>query len=75
MWHGFTSGSQTRSNRPSVPRCLTRLASAQELLDSTIQSVRDIATTLRPGVLDELGLEAAVEWQAREFHSRDWDFM
>jgi len=25
---------------------------------------------LRPGVLDELGLEAAVEWQAREFHHR-----
>jgi signal transduction histidine kinase len=49
---------------------LARLASALELLDSTIQSVRDIATALRPGVLDELGLEAAVEWQAREFHSR-----
>jgi PAS domain S-box-containing protein len=49
---------------------LTRLVSAQDLLDSTIQSVRDIATTLRPGVLDELGLEAAVEWQAREFHHR-----
>jgi len=31
---------------------LSRLASALELLDSTIQSVRDIATTLRPGVLD-----------------------
>jgi PAS domain S-box-containing protein len=49
---------------------LARLASARELLDSTIQSVRDIATTLRPGVLDELGLEAAVEWQAREFQQR-----
>ena len=49
---------------------LSRLASAQELLDSTIQSVRDIATTLRPGVLDALGLAAAVEWQAREFHHR-----
>jgi PAS domain S-box-containing protein len=49
---------------------LARLASALELLDSTIQSVRDIATTLRPGVLDELGLEAAVEWQAREFQHR-----
>ena len=49
---------------------LARLASALELLDSTIQSVRDIATNLRPGVLDELGLEAAVEWQAREFHHR-----
>lgn len=49
---------------------LARLASALELLDTTIQSVRDIATILRPGVLDELGLEAAVEWQAREFHHR-----
>jgi PAS domain S-box-containing protein len=48
----------------------TRLASALDLLDSTIQSVRDIATTLRPGVLDQLGLGAAVEWQAREFHNR-----
>jgi PAS domain S-box-containing protein len=49
---------------------LSRLASALELLDSTIQSVRDIATALRPGVLDELGLGAAVEWQAREFQNR-----
>jgi PAS domain S-box-containing protein len=49
---------------------LARLESARELLDSTIQSVRDIATTLRPGVLDELGLEAAVEWQAQEFQHR-----
>jgi PAS domain S-box-containing protein len=47
-----------------------RLASALELLDSTIQSVREIATALRPGVLDELGLEAAVEWQTREFQNR-----
>jgi PAS domain S-box-containing protein len=49
---------------------LARLESARGLLDSTIQSVRDIATTLRPGVLDELGLEAAVEWQAQEFQHR-----
>ena len=49
---------------------LSRLVSALGLLDSTIQSVRDIATTLRPGVLDELGLEAAVEWQGREFEHR-----
>jgi PAS domain S-box-containing protein len=49
---------------------LSRLASALELLDSTIQSVRDVATALRPGVLDQLGLEAAVEWQAREFQNR-----
>jgi PAS domain S-box-containing protein len=61
----------TESNEPAQHAAvLARLASAQELLDSTIQSVRDIATTLRPGVLDEIGLEAAVEWQAREFQNR-----
>jgi PAS domain S-box-containing protein len=61
----------TGSNEPAQHAAvLARLASAQELLDSTIQSVRDIATTLRPGVLDEIGLEAAVEWQAREFQNR-----
>jgi len=49
---------------------LSRLESSLALLDSTIQSVREIATTLRPGVLDQLGLEDAVEWQAREFRHR-----
>jgi len=35
-----------------------------------IQSVRRIASGLRPEVLDEIGLSAAVEWQAREFQRR-----
>lgn len=39
-------------------------------IDSTIQTVRRIATELRPGILDSLGLVAAMEWQANEFHSR-----
>lgn len=32
--------------------------------------MREIATTLRPSVLDQLGLEAAIEWQAQEFSHR-----
>jgi PAS domain S-box-containing protein len=40
------------------------------LMDQTIQSVRRIATELRPGVLDDLGLTAAIEWQIREFQKR-----
>jgi len=32
--------------------------------------VRRIAAELRPGVLDDLGLAAAVEWQASEFQKR-----
>lgn len=39
----------------------------QALLDSTVESVRTISTQLRPPILDDLGLEAAVEWQAHEF--------
>lgn len=39
-------------------------------LDVIIASVRRIITELRPSVLDELGLAAAVEWQAQEFATR-----
>jgi signal transduction histidine kinase len=39
-------------------------------IDSTIQTVRRISTELRPGVLDHLGLGAALEWQANEFQNR-----
>jgi signal transduction histidine kinase len=39
------------------------------VLDHTIQGVREIATRLRPSVLD-LGLTAAIEWQLGEFQSR-----
>jgi two-component system sensor histidine kinase UhpB len=40
------------------------------LVDTTIQSVRRITTDLRPGVLDNFGLVAAIEWQAQEFQTR-----
>ncbi len=39
-------------------------------IDATIQAIRRIATELRPGVLDSLGLAAAIEWQAAEFQER-----
>jgi len=39
-------------------------------VDATIQTVRRIATELRPGVLDTLGLAAAIEWQTAEFQER-----
>ena len=41
-----------------------------ERIDETIQSVRRIATELRPGILDTAGLQAALEWQANEFQSQ-----
>lgn len=39
-------------------------------IDATIKMVRRISTELRPGVLDHLGLAAALEWQANEFQNR-----
>jgi len=41
-----------------------------EHIDFTIQTVRRISSELRPGVLDHLGLAAALEWQANEFQNR-----
>jgi signal transduction histidine kinase len=37
------------------------------MIDATMQSVRRISSQLRPKLLDDLGLSAAIEWQAREF--------
>ena len=48
----------------------TRLADVREIIDETIQHVRQIAADLRPGVLDDFGLASAVQWQAVRFEER-----
>jgi signal transduction histidine kinase len=40
------------------------------LVDTTIGNLRRISSELRPGVLDDLGLDAAIEWEARQFQVR-----
>jgi len=40
------------------------------LADRTIESVHRISADLRPGLLDDLGLVAAMEWQTEDFSSR-----
>jgi PAS domain S-box-containing protein len=47
-----------------------KLGSMAALVTDTIRSVRRIATELRPGVLDDLGLSAAIEWQTQDFEAR-----
>jgi PAS domain S-box-containing protein len=47
-----------------------KVDSAMQLADSTIASLRRIASELRPRTLDDLGLVAALESQAQEFESR-----
>ena len=39
-------------------------------LNTTLESVERIITELRPGLLDDLGLAAAIEWQAGDFQRR-----
>jgi PAS domain S-box-containing protein len=44
--------------------------SMSTLIDETVLAVRQIATDLRPGLLDHLGLVAAIEWHVHEFTRR-----
>ncbi len=48
-----------------------RLKESIQLIDDGVKTVRTICSGLRPGVLDDLGLAAAIEWQADEFASRN----
>lgn len=47
-----------------------RMESVARLLEETVESVQRITSELRPGILDELGLVPAIEWQAQEFNNR-----
>lgn len=51
-------------------RLQAKVGSAMELVDQMIVKLRRIASELRPRTLDDLGLTAALEWQAQEFQSR-----
>jgi signal transduction histidine kinase len=43
------------------------LAESKSITERTMQSVRNLAMGLRPSMLDDLGLEPALRWQAHEF--------
>ncbi len=49
---------------------LTKTQSMTALIDETLVALRRLIAELRPAVLDHLGLVAALEWQAEEFHRR-----
>ena len=52
------------------PPVAAKINSVMNFVDETIRSVRRISTELRPGILDDLGLAAAVEWAAEDFQAR-----
>ncbi len=47
-----------------------KIVNILHLLDGTVQTVRRLASELRPSMLDDLGLVAALEWQSGEFQKR-----
>ena len=44
-----------------------KISSLLDMIDASVESVQKISAKLRPGILDELGLIAAIEWQTEEF--------
>jgi signal transduction histidine kinase len=52
------------------PAVTSKIKEMANLIDDTIQTTRAIARRLRPTILDDLGLGAAIEWQAGDFQQR-----
>ncbi len=52
------------------PDIKNKFADTLSLVDKTVRSIRRIATELRPSIIDDLGLNASLEWQVAEFGKR-----
>jgi signal transduction histidine kinase len=59
-----------RARAPADTRIAAAVAEGKNLIDTMCRTVRDLALGLRPSMLDDLGLQAALEWQVRECISR-----
>ena len=55
---------------PDATEAERRISSMVQICDATIRSVKRIITELRPRLLDDLGLTAAIEWLSEEFERR-----
>jgi len=52
------------------PAVKAKFVDTLSLVDGTVKSIRRIATELRPSIIDDLGLNAALEWLVSEFSER-----
>lgn len=60
-----------KSDSPDLEEMVVeRIGRLSRQVDELIGQVRMVSTKLRPPVLDELGLTAAIDWQTREFQER-----
>jgi two-component system sensor histidine kinase UhpB len=64
---------RSRLNAPGpVPReaLLDKITIVGSQIDASANTIRKLCSELRPGILDDLGLLAAIDWQARDFSKR-----
>ncbi|HYR27237.1 MAG TPA: ATP-binding protein, partial [Thermoanaerobaculia bacterium] len=54
----------------SDPQLGQAIGEARRLLDTILRSVRDLVMGLRPSMLDDFGLQPALEWHVRDFRRR-----
>lgn len=54
----------------TASHCLCRAAAMHGGIDAAIAAVRQISADLRPALLDELGLAAALDWLTKDFSRR-----
>ena len=59
-----------RIRTPGDERVRAAVAESKKLVDSMFRTVRDLSLGLRPSMLDDLGLQAALEWHVRDFIAR-----
>jgi signal transduction histidine kinase len=52
-----------------TPEGRIRIESMCSLVEDTLQAIKGICADLRPAILDDFGLIAAIEWQAKQFES------
>jgi signal transduction histidine kinase len=51
-------------------RVATAVAEAKTLVDNMFRTVRELALGLRPSMLDDFGLQSALEWRVRDVTTR-----
>jgi PAS domain S-box-containing protein len=49
---------------------ISRINKVSALVSDTIKTVQRLTSQLRPQIIDDLGLEAAIEWYTKEFEER-----
>lgn len=56
--------------KPEETDLTDKISIMDGIINDIISTVRKLSTQLRPGILDDLGLPAAIEWQTDEFKKR-----